>query len=328
MVGLFGAFGFAGDGSLVWAEPNEALTTGDTIAVGDTDGDGEPDLCFAQDDRLLVVSADGRTLLDEATPDPFAFTDGGCALADLDADGNFEVVAYGGYGLRLYDVESETLLAERTDFCSTSWRHPPIVADVDGDGSAEIVVAGLAAPCDGYPIADHVYVVGPASGRWARGRPVWNQAPYDATLVADDGHILRFPRSNVDTINAFRAQPARDGDLPDLEPEVVDACADDCEAGEVELSVRVLNHGSQAAAAGATVVVYSQRSGGGLVAIGSTTIAEAIPAGWASGAQAMTVPAAAWGDRRVIEVTGMDARECDPLNDRVESGIPDPCPAD
>lgn len=309
-------------GTLLWefegrgAYPG-ALRWGGLAAVGDTNGDGDPDLCSTAEDRIVVVGSDGSTLLDAATDEPLAWLTGGCALADLDADGNHEVIAYGAYGLRLYDVETTSLLAEWTGACSTSWRSPPTVADVDQDGSAEIVLVGADWPCAGAP--DHVYVIGPARGRWARTRPVWNQVPYSPHLISNSGELLRYPPPNP---GLFRAQPARDGAWADLAPEVVDACADDCSDGEVLLAVRVRNTGSSPAP-GATVRL-SVVADGALAELASISFPEEVPAGWASAARPLRVPAGMWPGHHVLDVRGFEG-ECDVSNDRIESGLPDPC---
>ncbi|MFZ5477664.1 MAG: hypothetical protein ACOZNI_12885 [Myxococcota bacterium] len=293
--------------------------SGMAAALGDTDGDGAPDLCVAVDDRVVVVSADGTVLLDAPTGTEGAWRGAGCALADLDADDNYEVISLSLAGLRLYDVETAALLAHRDDVCGGYWEAPPVVADVDGDDSAEIVVTG--SPCDGSPGAS-LFVIGPQSGRWARTRPIWNQAAYDPTVVADDGTIVTFPRSNPETLRAYRAQPARDGARPDLVPEGLDACAVSCEDGTVEVSVRVLNKGSVEAPAGTRIALYAGDTT--FAEVASATLTDPVPAGWASAAVTLEVPVSEWGDQQLLEVAGAD--ECDVLNDRIELSLPDPCP--
>lgn len=327
----YGPKALDGSGAEVWAglggsgrlPPEES---GYTSAFGDTDGDGEPDLCALVGDRVVVVATDGCVLLDDPTGEAYAWTTGGCALADLDADGNHEVIAFGMFGLRVYDVETARLLSSREDICTRSWESPPVVADVDGDDSAEIVVAGSPGGCpDHAETGGHVFVVGPTEGRWARTRPVWNQVAYDPTAVTDDARIRKFPRPNPTTVRAYRAQPAQDGDRPDLVPEAVDACAESCADGTIQLAARVLNRGSVDAAAGAELVLYTYAEGGHLTEVASAVLSDGIPSGWASAAVILEVPVAAWGEARVLEVRGDPIAECDLLDDRIEEGIPDPC---
>lgn len=320
------------DGGTVWSGvggvgqqvPEE---TGYVSALGDTDGDGEPDLCLLVGDRVVVTSMDGSVLLDEATGVELAWTSGGCALADLDADGDHEVVAYGAFGLRLYDVESRRLLSSREDVCTWLNEAPPVVADVDGDGSAEIVVTGANGGCAAREEAGaFVTVLGPAEGRWARTRPVWNQLAYDPTVVTDGARVRVFPRPNPTTVRAYRAQPAQDGERADLAPEVIDACAESCSDGVIQVSARVLNRGVVDAAAGAELVLYTRTGTDPLREVARVSLPDGVPAGWASEAVVLSVPASEWGDRRVLEVRGDPTAECDLLDDRVEDGIPDPCP--
>jgi hypothetical protein len=319
-----GPVGLDREGILTWGDlggPEVGYGTGIVPAVADTDGDDVPDVCAIVGSAVVVQSADdGRVLFTGDLGERLAWAAGGCALADLDADGNAEVVYFGRVGLRVYDVETAATLLSTNAFCTDRTKAGPVIADVDGDGSAEIVVTG-SADCLGGD--DTLYVLGAASGRWSRTRPVWNQLPYVASEVGSDGLVSSFPRADAATM--FRAQPASDGDLPDLSPEAVDVCAESCDGGAIALSVRVNNLGSVDAAANALVTLSTWTSDGGLREVASAVIPEEIPAGWASAAVVLTVPPGEWGDRRVLEVRGDPVSECDPLNDRVEAGIPDPC---
>lgn len=327
-----GPLGLDASGALVWEwegvtelERQALRETGGTFALGDVDGDQAPDMCFAVGSHVVVVSSTGETLLDDDTGSAQAWLTGGCALADLDADGNAEVVAYGPFGLHLYDVETRTLLLARSDLCTRSWENSPIVADVDGDGSAEIVLDSLAGcPEQGWPQAV-VWVVGSASGSWAKTRSVWNQGPYDASRVSEDGTLIRSPRE----LPAYplRAQPAVDGERPNLRVEAVDACATECAGGgEIDLVVRVGNFGSVTAAAGAEVRLYTRVGAGPIVEVASTTLVDPIPPMTWSDGFVLAVPWSEWGEFRVLDVLGDLTDECDPFDDRVEgSAIPDPC---
>ncbi len=324
----FGPIGLAADGTAVWSgledlPRDEVRHAGSNAAVGDTNGDNDPDVCLVIDNRVVVLTSAGATLLDEATDDPLAGWSGGCAMADLDADGNHEIIVYGGEGLRIYDVETSTLLGENTDVCTHSWRDAPAVADVDGDGSAEIVVSGDGCGEHAYE-TDGVYVLGPATGRWARTRPVWNQLAYDPTLIGDDGRLLATPLRNQDTVNGLRAQPARDGHFPDLVPELLDTCAI-CDGETVQLSVRVVNKGSAEAEAGARVVLSSVERSGRLTAVTSATYDVPIARGTSAAAVVLEVPRSVSAHAWVLDVHGADTDECDPLNDRLPVTLPEPC---
>ncbi len=61
-----------------------------------------------------------------------------------------------------------------------------------------------------------VVVLAPATGRWGRTRASWIQLAYDAASVRDDGTLVRLGTPGWQGLKAFRAQPGRDGELPDL----------------------------------------------------------------------------------------------------------------
>lgn len=315
---------FDEDGSEMWERSwagDDSVPVGGYWAVGEANGDGRPDMCLFAGAHVVVVDIDGEVLLEETTGDTLAWNRGGCALSDLDADGNDEVVTYDASGIRVYDVASRSLLAHRPDICSTTWQTPPAIADVDEDGSGEIVVVGQPGPCtEEMVLGGHVYVLGPAEGRWARTRPVWNQLPYDPALIADDGTLGTGPEWS----NRFRSQPSRDGERPDLSPELVDVCADDCETGSVWWSVRVRNSGSADASEGTQVVLASTTTGE--IAVGS--IPAPIPAGWASEAIRLEAGAADLLGQLHIEVRNGAISECDSSNDRLDLGPDVPCAND
>lgn len=94
----------------------------------------------------------------------------------------------------------------------------------------------------------------PASGRWARTRPVWHQFAYDITSIRDDGTLVSAPAAPWATYEAFRAQPSHDGVRPDLEltVEVVEATGP-----PAVLAVAVTNRGSAVASAGTLLRLVS-----------------------------------------------------------------------
>jgi hypothetical protein len=207
-----------------------------------------------------------------------------------------------------------------TDIGTSFVLNPPIVLDVDGDGSMEIVVTGGG----GGPASmdqSTLYVIGPAQGRWARGRPVWNQLGYDITSIDDDGRIQPLPAPAWDTYQAWRAQPSHDGLHPDLKVAATDSCASSCETdGTVWLAVQVSNPGSEDSAGG-TVSLHTW-DGSAWSTVATTTFG-AVPAGEALEGVLLEVPAGSWGQLQVVAVDG-DSDECDFVNDRV-TVVEDPC---
>ena len=294
-----------------------------SIAVGDATGDGSPDLCAFIDHTVSLTDLDGEELW--ATKDQLSIA-GGCAMADLDADGVYEVIAWGTGGLFIYDGPTGARLAAVTDIQTWSTFNPPLIADVDGDGGAEIVVTGEWAAEEGCCHQDHLFILGPTSGRWAKTRPVWNQWGYDITSIRDDGTIVSFPFPNWQIYNSYRAQPAHDGAHPDLRIAATDACASECAAGgTIRLAVQVSNSGSVEASAGALVRLLTWTAATGLREVARATVPDAIGPDRSAAGIELSLPAEDWGDRQVLEVTGFDGDECDWLNNREEIEIPDPC---
>ena len=314
------------DGVVRWSVPYQgSWSVTDLIALGDATGDGVPEICAIIDQRLTLFDVSG-TVLWAAPPNPLDA--GGCAMADLDADGTYEVIQWGTGGLQIRAGANGRVLASREDIHTSFTWNGPVIADVDGDGGAEIVVSGAYNTDDWYT-QNRLFVLGPAKGRWARTRPVWNQWAYDVTSVRDDGTIVSFPFPPWATYNAFRAQPAHDGAYPDLVIAATDACATTCgDAGLIRIAVQVSNVGSVEAPAGAVVRLLTWPDTSGLREFDSAVIAEAIPPGMSAAGVELEVPVWALGTRRVLEVVGSGSDECDWVNNREEIDIPDPCAAE
>ena len=323
-------------GRVLWSryrEPTTGLPPGacdNFPAVGDLDGDAVPDIVTCEGrlgEKLIAYSLSGALMW--RAPAQYEWgPNGGMALADLDADARYEVVSWSDAGLRILDGATGQILAETQDVVAYGAWSQPVIADVDGDGSAEIVVAGdWASEADEPREAknDHLFVLGPKTGRWARTRPVWNQTPYDVVSVADDGSAVRFPWANWQTYNSYRAQPAHDGDLPDLQVKVTGACADTCSpGGTVWVAAQVGNAGSHEAAAGARVSLHTWSEAEGVTTVGEATVADPIPSGQDAAGVVFAVPWEQWRAARYLQVDGADPQECDRVNDRVDVWE-DPC---
>jgi hypothetical protein len=295
-------FAAAPDGEVLWSWPDTpgSFGTGAPVAVGDLHGDGTPDLVALHDREVVALGWDGDLLW--TVPD--GGINGGVTLADLDADGAYEVVVATSAGLRILDGATGAVLTERADVTDVGYWGGPVVADVDGDGSAEILLVG-----GDSPVPDHLYVLGAAEGRWARTRPVWNQTGYDPAWIASDGTLVSWPDP---ASHAWRAQPASDGEMPDLQPEIVEIC---CDAAQVQVSARFLNRGPVTASAGATLRLHA-RTGSGWAEVASASINAQVGPGQGSPGVVLTVPIAAWGDVQALEVVAA-GDECDEINDRV-----------
>lgn len=276
------------------------------VAVGDVDGDGEPDVVRVDglDGRVQVTDAAGSVLREWSLGGVYS---GGVSLADLDADGTYEIVVLHAGGLTILSGVTGEVLADTTDVRTASRDSAPIIADVDGDGSAEIVFAGTQG--DGTLA---VLAVGPASGRWARARPIWNQLAYDAPMVRDDGTLAPLATPGWQGLRAFRAQPGRDGAFPDL---AVSLVVDGADCGLSEVTVRVRNVGSEEAPAGAEVRL-SAWDGSTLDVVLDEALPAAIPAG---GQVELTWTGTTSAARLVAEVVPAGP-DCDALDDEAEWG--------
>jgi hypothetical protein len=321
-----GASHFVGerDGTVRWADPPEdgdgVPTTGSPCALGDVDGDSVPELAVRMEQTTVLRDLDGSIRWQVQTDNWFS---GGVAMADLDADGRYEVIDWGVSGLWILRGADGKVLTYWTEGGTRFGFMAQAVGDIDGDGSAEIVLTGdpdiLTQPIDEDTSNNHLFILGPAQGRWARTRPVWNQLSYDVTSVRDDGRVPAFPRANHETYNSWRAQPAHDGDHPDLEIEVLETCRDEA-AGTVQIHTVVRNRGSKDAPAGAVVRLMSwdETLDQGLQDQASHTIADPIPSMTSAQGVVFEVTTEQWATRQVVQVDGTHSDECDFVNDRVD----------
>ena len=133
----------SGDGSgLLWSvfsPGGYAIHSSSSVAIGDLDGDGSPEVCAAGLSVSVVCLDAGGNLRWAAGSQPYGY---GCpALGDLDGDGVSEVV----FGREVFAADG-TLLAQGTGGTGRSLSFP---LDVDGDGTPEIVAGNTLYAADG-----------------------------------------------------------------------------------------------------------------------------------------------------------------------------------
>lgn len=124
-----------------WPLELDHVPTG-TPAVGDVDGDGDPEIVALSYDSLYVVNSDGTTMPGWPRQIPGAkFSYQSPALADLEGDGTLEIVvgahqaAAGTYVFR----HDGTIVPGWPQLAGTNTYGPPAVVDLDEDGAFEIV---------------------------------------------------------------------------------------------------------------------------------------------------------------------------------------------
>lgn len=107
------------DGRALWFDPandhDSARETFGYPAVGDIDGDGEPELCAdLQGTTTFARDLDGTVLWQRTTGDD-SYLANSTAMADLDADGVYEVLIWGEQGLWILNGADGEVLARWTE---------------------------------------------------------------------------------------------------------------------------------------------------------------------------------------------------------------------
>lgn len=140
------------DGTMLW---DRSADFGDGYtAVGDVDGDGEPEVVTVSSGQIFALSADGQTTIFGPVSIPGGGQGGPPTLADFDGDGRLEIAAAGRGQYTVYDLDCRgsapdpgTCATQRTD--GVLWSAPvqdlsssrtgSSVFDFEGDGKAEVV---------------------------------------------------------------------------------------------------------------------------------------------------------------------------------------------
>ena len=156
----------------------------------------------------------------------------------------------------------------------------------------------------------------------AATRPICGNNSWGPTGASD---LLPPPGGKTGWMAGVRAQPAHDGDRPDLVPELVDVCADSCAAGGTILaSARVANLGGEPSAGGAELRLHALH-GDRWVQVASASLGGTIDEGTATATALLEFPYEQRGTRHVLKVVAAPGEdECDMVNDRVEVQI-SPC---
>ncbi len=289
--------------------------SGGPPTIADYDGDGVPEIGLPGDDYYTVYESDGTVLWSNPVQD-HSSNSTGSSVFDFDGDGQAEVVYADETRLWIYDGATGTVLLEYEDHASGTVNEYPVIADVDADGRAEIIVGN-----DGGGGADAnkgLRVIGDADDNWVTVRQVWNQHQYHITHVNDDLTIPTPTEANWPLFNTFRQAgigsiPATSA--PDLWPEVVEVCQDDCGL-DATVVVRVVNGGALVAAAGVGVALYAEDAQGARTLLDWTETVAAVDAGMLSDSVLLiATPGDLTAAARVVVVVDDDGAGVGALNE-------------
>ena len=117
-----------------------------TIAAGDLDGDGRPEVCAGTDDGLIYISRGDSWEVVECFELPISIDQqyrqvSAVAVSDVDGDGKREIVAVTSSATFVFDGTSYSVKWKASDKGGTGLG----VGDIDGDGRVELVVNAIPA---------------------------------------------------------------------------------------------------------------------------------------------------------------------------------------
>ncbi len=243
------------DWTVLWGPSSFGSSMGGPPTVADFDGDGEPEVGVAGASIYAVLDTDGSLLWSHVTQDG---TSGitGSSVFDFEGDGIAEVVYADEVTLWVFNGPDGAVKLQYTEHASNTWLEYPVIADVDGNGHADIVLGHN--PYQGGKEVYGISVIADAAETWMSTREIWNQHAYHITNVDDDGAIPRSPDINWDSYNNFRSGDlhAADGtSAPDLVPEILGLCEDECDEGTLWIHARLRNEGMATARSGLEIAL-------------------------------------------------------------------------
>ncbi len=136
-------------------DPNYLVNTASSVAVGDIDGDGQPEIiaCAASGNRLMAFENDGTFKWFSPTLDPINW--GAPAIADLDHDGVPEIIM----GRQVLNNDGTIRWTAAINPGSPTGSID-CVADVDNDGSPDIVDGNTVFSATGAILSQNPNVTG------------------------------------------------------------------------------------------------------------------------------------------------------------------------
>ncbi|MDP2309631.1 MAG: VCBS repeat-containing protein [Pseudomonadota bacterium] len=238
------------DGSLLWGPTvNPSANIFPVAAIGDIDGDGMPEIIVAGGNEIWALNHDGTPLWDNRVTDETGAT--GASIFDFDGDGVPEVVYIDEVEMVAYNGADGVVKFLSREHASVTMYDYPVIADLDGDGHTEIVVANQG--------DDGITIYQDATNSWAPSRAVWNQHAYTITNINDDLSVPVTAIPNFTLYNSYHsALPTVGGEAlgNELEAEILDVCADDCDSGTLRVWGRGRNSGNGDLEAGIQISLY------------------------------------------------------------------------
>lgn len=218
-------------------------------AVGDTDGDGRPEIVMHGGRSISILedyqdggganwgSSTTQTFQTLSTNDEAI----GVGLFDFELDGAQEIFFRNADGLFIFDGDLNQKAFEPLSASSVS--ESPIVADIDNDNQAELVTWGGTPSGNGF---DQFLIVFESAGTpWPNTRKVWNQYSFFNVNIDENGRIPPVQQQQQlvgsGTLNSFNQQYAY-GPPPEAEASVNIVIADCTEAG-TEIIFSICNEG-------------------------------------------------------------------------------------
>ena len=295
--------------------------------VADFDGDGTPDIAWADPTLLMMFHLDGTRVWTSPIGDPSGLAS--CAAFDLDGDGASEILFADQETFYILDGQTGTARFAWSDHASATYFESPSVADLDGDGSAEILLAGNELASSGTV---GITVFTQPQGAWSKVGPTWSQHDDSGATITDAGEIPARPTPAWQTWNGYRGRPGDDHRATDLVATIAAVCFDNCSVNAgVTVAVHIANVGGSDSKPGVPVTLY-RREAGALVAIQTRTLEASVLGGTGYDGLIFQVTSEDFDAEGLV--VGIDddgaggaiERECDETNNQGEWTGPSACP--
>jgi hypothetical protein len=247
--------------------------------VADFDGDGEAEIAWASNNRLVLHDLDGSQVWAREVQDGTGLL-ATCSGFDFDGDGSMEILYNDNE--RAYILDGRTgaiLFADPRHASTTIWEYPTI-ADIDDDGAAEVLVASN--ELNGFNGWSGVTVLRHAYRGWMPADGHWHVHDYAITNIDARGGVPARPEPSWQRYNVYRARPGENQLSVDLQPNLVDICFAGCHAGAVaRVAVQIYNAGRDNSATGIPVALYT-RDGDRLELLQVRRLGRRVAGGWLS----------------------------------------------